>query len=119
MRLITHPEYRDYLQDRGTDRRYRAAVAAWRESGEPIPVEEYSLRWTFTGLQAFVDSLAHLFLDFNRVLWEQFPYCPRCAGGCCVSGATQVHPFDSIALAVQGHSVPALPDEIQALSQLV
>ncbi len=59
-------------------------------------------------------ALSHLFQAYNRVLWEQFPYCRQCLGGCCVLDATFVGPFDALALALLGERVPALPARIPA-----
>jgi hypothetical protein len=53
-----------------------------------------------------------MFRAYNRILWEQFPYCRACGGGCCVLDASHVGPFDGIALALLGLSLPSLPDAI-------
>jgi hypothetical protein len=119
MELERHPEYRAYLQDRKTDRRWRQAVAEWvaaarKAEGEPIEAAAYSLRWTPGEARAFVRALSQMFREYNNVLWERFPYCRQCDGGCCVVGATRYTPFDAVALALLGHALPALPERIEA-----
>jgi hypothetical protein len=114
MKLTKHPEYQTYFQDKQTTRRCREAVTAWATSGESLVVETYTLRWTYEGAQAFVRSLAHLFREYNRVLWERFAYCRGCGGQCCVLDATHVAPFDAFALALLDRSLPTLPEEITA-----
>jgi hypothetical protein len=114
MRLSQHPEYTKYLQDRETVRRCRQALAAWRADGEPIHVPDVDLCWTPERALAFVRSLVSLFRAYNQVLWEEFPYCRACGGGCCVLDASHVGPFDGIALATLDLSAPALPEVISA-----
>jgi hypothetical protein len=114
MELTQHPEYHTYVRDRETAERCQQAIAAWQASGEPFVVEEYSLGWTFAGAQALARSLSCLFQEYNRVLWERFPYCRQCGGRCCVVDASHVGLFDSIALALLDRSLPTLPERIEA-----
>ena len=114
MRLSQHPEYTKYLQDQETIERCRQAVAAWRTGGEPIWADKYELCWTYERASAFVRSLVRMFQAYNRVLWEQFPYCRACGGGCCVLDASHVGPFDGIALALLDLSPPPLPEAVTA-----
>jgi hypothetical protein len=112
MRLQHHPEYIKVLQDRETVQRCRQAVAAWQAEGEPILAARYGIRWTHERALTFVRSLVRMFQAYNRVLWERFPYCRACGGGCCVLDASYVGPFDGIALALLDLPVPALPEAI-------
>jgi hypothetical protein len=114
MELTQHPEYDMYVRAREAERRCRQAIAAWWASGEPIVVPEYALRWTFQEAQAFVRSLACMFQAYNRVLWEQFPYCRRCGGQCCTLHATHIGTFDLMAMALLGQTTPTLPERIRA-----
>jgi hypothetical protein len=117
MQLTQHPQYRTYVRDRETDQRCREAVAAWRASQEPIVVERCSLRWTFERAQTFARDLSYLAQEYNRILWERFPYCRQCGGTCCRVDASQVDVRDSILLALLGQSLPELPAEIEATAQ--
>jgi hypothetical protein len=112
MKLQKHPEYTKYLQDRETIWRCRQAVDAWRADGETICAARYDLCWTHERALNFVRSLVRMFRAYNRVLWEQFPYCRACGGGCCVLDASHVGPFDGIALALLDLSPPLLPEGI-------
>ena len=94
--------------------RCRQVVEVWRADGEPISMPEVDLCWTYERARAFVRSLVHMFQAYNRVLWEQFPYCRACGGGCCVLDASRVGPFDGLALALLDLPLPALPDRIAA-----
>jgi hypothetical protein len=109
-----HPEYRAYVRDLEHSQRCRQAVEAWRASGEPVVAGQYALCWTFERAQGFVGALGRLFRAYNAVLWERFPYCSRCFGGCCVLSATHVGTFDVLALAMLGAPYPALPQRIRA-----
>jgi hypothetical protein len=51
-----------------------------------------------------------MFRTYNRVLWERFPYCRACGGGCCVLDASHVGPFDGIALVLLDLSLPTLSE---------
>jgi hypothetical protein len=66
---------------------------------------------------AFVGSLSDMLTEYNRVLWDEFPYCRTCYGQCCVLDATRVTAFDCIALALLGDALPVLPDRITADAQ--
>ena len=117
MELTQHPEYPAYLRDRETDRRGRLALAAWVGGGTMLPVSASSLRWTVEGARGFVRALSLFFHAYNHVLWDRFPYCRRCGGGCCVVGASRVTVFDVLALALLGHSVPDLSAEIKGTAR--
>ena len=117
MNLTQHPQYHSYVQDWETDQRCREAVATWKASGKPIVVEEYSLSWTFERAQTFARDLSYLTQEYNRVLWERFPYCRQCGGTCCRANASQADVRDSILLALLDQSLPELPAEIEATAQ--
>jgi hypothetical protein len=112
MRLSHHPEYSKYLQDREAVQRCERAVAAWRAEEAPIYADKHGLVWTSERALEFVRSLVRMFEAYNRVLWEQFPYCRACGGGCCVLDASRLGPFDGIALALLDLPIPVLPDAI-------
>lgn len=117
MNLTQHPQYHLYARDRETEQRCREAVAAWKASQETIVVETYSLRWTFEQAQTFARDLSYLAQEYNRILWERFPYCRQCGGTCCRVDAARVDARDSILLALLGQSLPELPTEIEASAQ--
>ena len=114
VKLSQHPEYPTYLNALATYQRCQQSMAAWESSSDPIVVEKYALRWRYADIQNFVSDLAHLFDEYNRVLWDEFPYCQRCIGGCCRLNATQVCHFDFLALIASQHQMPALNDDLYA-----
>ena len=114
MQLTQHPQYQLYVWDRELGQQVQEAVATWSANREPIVAEELSLCWTFERAQGFARALSLLAREYNRVLWERFPYCGECRGQCCVVDAVQVNVFDSLVLALLGQSLPALPAEIEA-----
>lgn len=114
MRRSLHLEYNVYLQDVQADERCRHAVAAWRASGAPVVVAPYGLHWTAARAEAFVRSLARMFVAYNRVLWDRFPYCRGCLGRCCEAGAVQVDGLDLMALALLGERLPVLSGQAPA-----
>ncbi|MEZ4860932.1 MAG: hypothetical protein R3C14_06475 [Caldilineaceae bacterium] len=115
MQLQLHPEYAGvYQKHRDADTLYRHAVAAWQQRGEPLAVAAYDLTWTVAGALTLVQELSRLFQAYNQVLWQHFSYCPSCGGQCCVQDASDVRPFDLIAVALLGESTPTLPARIDA-----
>lgn len=115
MKLNRHPEYeRVYRRHRQVDERCHRALAAWRASGESILVERYGLSWSYESAQAFTRALSRMFQAYNRVMWAQFPYCGPCGGQCCVLDASDIRPFDLIAVALLDLSPPLLPAESTA-----
>jgi hypothetical protein len=117
MKLQEHPEYPLYQQASTLAQRCRQAVADWQAGGQSLYVPEYDWRWTPDLAQSFVQELIRFFAAYNRVLWQQFPYCSGCRGGCCVLHATQVTWFDGLALALLDQSLPLLPASIQTTSR--
>lgn len=113
MQLSQHPEFDAlYLYHQQIDRGCRAAVAAWVTSDDTVVVDQYRVRWTPASARLFVQSLSHLFQEYNRVLWQGFHYCQQCGGQCCVRDASDVRPFDLIAVALLDASPPVLPAQI-------
>jgi hypothetical protein len=112
MRLEQHPEYIQSLRDREIVARCAQAVEAWKADGLSLEVPAYGLSWTPASALSLVRALQALFHAYNRVLWEQFPYCPACGGQCCVNEASHVGPFDGLALALLGVSLPDLPPQL-------
>ena len=117
MQLTHHPDYPTYVQDRELDQQVRNAVAAWEVGPEPASADELSRRWTFAQAQEFAHKLSRLAQEYNRVLWERFPYCRQCGGECCVVDAVHLDVFDSVMLALLGESFPKLPAEIDATAR--
>jgi hypothetical protein len=93
------------------------AVQQWRADNILLPVAEYGVTWTVAGAETFVRQLASLFQAYNRVLWENFPYCRDCGGQCCVVDASDVRPFDLLAIALLGEVPPHVPAQISAGSR--
>ena len=92
--------------------RCRKAVQEWKAGGLPLEAPAYRLFWTPASALGLVHELRNLFQAYNRVLWEQFPYCPACSGQCCVNGASHVGLPDGVALALLGLSLPDLPPDL-------
>lgn len=115
MKLTQHPEYRTvYLPNQEVAQRCQQVIARWKGQQDIIPVPGYALEWTYESARLFVSDLAHLFQEYNRVLWNYFHYCRQCGGQCCVRDASDVRPFDLLALALLEQSTPVLPDTITA-----
>ena len=112
MQLSHHPEYDRYLRARETDAVCRQAVAEWFSAGDDIEGGAGVQTWTPESALRFVQELSRLFTAYNRVLWEEFPYCTTCYGQCCVLDATRISAFDCIALTMLGHPFPVLPERI-------
>ncbi|HLZ64123.1 MAG TPA: hypothetical protein VKR06_44910 [Ktedonosporobacter sp.] len=115
MQLTQHPEYqRVYLPINDAAQRCQQAIANWKAHNDTISVPVYSLHWTYESARSFVRSLSNLFQAYNRILWRHFHYCRQCGGQCCVMDASDVRPFDLLALALLDQSVPSLPENITA-----
>ncbi len=115
MKLRLHPEYENvYLRHHETHARCHEALEKWRESGRSIVVEQYALTWNFQSAQAFAQSLAAMLQAYNQIVWKQFPYCGPCGGQCCLVNASDVAPFDMMALTLLDQPMPILPDRIAA-----
>ena len=118
MKLSQHPQYREYMWDRKTDRRYRKALNDWKASRKPLThPDDPSQVWTFERAQLFARQLAEMVQEYNRVLWTQFPYCAQCGGKCCEKYDVGVSETDSLILALLGLPSPVLPQEIEATDQ--
>ncbi|KAA3656173.1 MAG: hypothetical protein DWQ04_31860 [Chloroflexi bacterium] len=101
MNLLKHPEYKKYLADRELVDAVRAALVAWMDGNEAAG----------DGLKTAVSHLTTLFQKYNQVMWQAYPFCRMCLGGCCVVGASEVTPIDVAALTVLGHDLPVLPEQ--------
>lgn len=99
MNLTQHPEYAKYLKDQDTTDAMRTALPLWI-------VENVGAG---QALETAVFQLIALFQEYNRVMWQEHPFCQMCLGGCCVVGASEVAPIDAAALAILGHVIPVLP----------
>lgn len=117
MKASEHPEFEMHGRDRQLVERCRQAVAAWRESGEPLGDPQGdgdARRWTLQRAREFVLEVRRFFQAYNRVLWQEFSYCRNCRGGCCVVGASQVTRFDAVALALLDEPFPRRPQRAGA-----
>ncbi len=99
MKLTQHPEYEKYLADLEFAESVRAELEAWMEGNKGVG----------DGLKTAVSHLTTMFQAYNQVMWQAFPFCKMCLGGCCVVGASEVTPIDVAALTVLGHDLPVLP----------
>ncbi|MEZ4725682.1 MAG: hypothetical protein R3E79_00950 [Caldilineaceae bacterium] len=118
MDLTHHTEYQSvYLHHQTLAQGCQTAVAAWQASGESLPVAEWELQWTPATAHTFVGAMRQLFQAYNHVLWQEFHYCRQCGGQCCVVDASDVRPFDLIALALLALAPPVLPPRIAANPQ--
>ena len=113
MKLTQHSEYqRVYIANEEAFHRCQHAIAQWRTQRDSIAVPAYGLIWTYEYAQVFVHELSALFQEYNRILWSGFHYCRQCGGQCCVVDASNVQPFDLLAIALLDRSAPALPENI-------
>jgi len=99
MELKQHPEHDLYREHRQQMEDYRRAVTAWL-AGDRARAQVESL---FSGLIPLLQT-------YNRILWQHFPYCSQCLGGCCVAGATDLKPIDYVALAFLNEALPTRPE---------
>lgn len=115
MELTHHTEYhRLYLDHQRLAQACQAAVSAWQTSGESLAIAEIDWQWTPATARTFVAAISHLFQAYNDVLWQEFNYCRQCGGQCCVVDASDVRPFDLIAIALLELAPPTLPPRIAA-----
>jgi hypothetical protein len=105
-----HVEYGLYLRDGAMARGCGTAVARWQV--EEGVVETAVGPWTIEQAGQFVAALQALFQAYNRVLWQAFPYCRQCGGGCCVVGASDMRLLDGVALALLDKPFPTLPPQV-------
>jgi hypothetical protein len=118
MQLSDHLEYHPvYLPTAAAFAQCQAAISQWQASGAPIVVAPYDLTWMPATALVFVQELAALFQAYNQVLWQHFSYCRQCGGQCCVVAASDVRPFDLLAMALLGETAPHLPERIAATPQ--
>ena len=117
MKREQHPEYIQSLRDRETVTRCREAVERWKGEGRALEVPAYRLSWTPASALGLVHDLQALFAAYNRVLWEQYPYCRACGGQCCVNEASHVGLFDGVAFALLGASLPDLPPDLHTAAR--
>lgn len=115
MDLTHHTEYQPvYLHHQRLAQDCQAAVTAWQASGEVLPVAAMDWQWTPITAHTFVSALSQLFHAYNEILWQEFNYCRECGGQCCVVDASDVRPFDLIAIALLGLMSPRLPPRLAA-----
>ncbi|NLE45189.1 MAG: hypothetical protein GX620_10745 [Chloroflexi bacterium] len=114
MRLTQHPECARYIGAGALVAQAKRSISAWRASGKPFTAGSHLPCWHVGDAEALVKSLADMFGEYNRVMWECFPYCRHCDGGCCVPDASRVGRFDAIALALLDISLPDLSEDIAA-----
>ena len=107
MEIGDHVEYGLYLGDGVLARACGTAVTRWRAEGGVV--ETAVGPWTMVQARHFFLALQAMFQAYNRVLWQAFPYCRACGGGCCVVGASDMRLLDGAALALLDESFPALP----------
>ena len=80
-----------------------------------LGVEDYSLSWTYAQAQEFASALRGFLQAYNRVLFEQYPYClTECRGGCCRVTGAFIAAFDCLALGLLNLPYPRLPERIEA-----
>jgi hypothetical protein len=101
-----HPGYPGYCQAVKMYAGWRAGLAAWRIAGKPVVVSRWGLSWTPESARQLVEALSLMFQAYNRVLWEQYAYCPGCLGQCCRAHAEHVGQLDLAALALLGLPLP-------------
>lgn len=107
MEIGEHVEYGLYLGDGALVRACGTAVTSWRAEGGVV--ETAVGPWTMAQARHFFLELQEMFQAYNRVLWQAFPYCRACGGGCCVVGASDMRLLDGLALALLDEPFPTLP----------
>ncbi|GHO62627.1 hypothetical protein KSC_015190 [Ktedonobacter sp. SOSP1-52] len=115
MKLTQHPEYqRVYIANGEAFRLCEQAITQWRAHNDTISVPAYGLTWTYESAREFVRDLSTLFQEYNHILWNGFNYCRQCGGQCCVADASNVQPFDLLAITLLDQSAPVLAENISA-----
>lgn len=112
MKLSRHPENQYYLNNLASYYRCQNSIADWKSNSDLIVVKEYCQTWNYADFQRLVENIAQMMVEYNKILWAEFPYCRICNGGCCLVNAAQVSHFDLLALAVLEHQLPALNGDI-------
>ncbi len=110
MEIGEHREYDLYLRDGALARGCGTAVTRWQAEGGVV--ETAVGPRTIEQAGQFAAALQTLFQAYNRVLWQAFPYCRECGGGCCVVGASDMRLLDGVALALLDEPFPALPAQV-------
>ncbi|NKQ37738.1 MAG: hypothetical protein HF973_19265 [Chloroflexi bacterium] len=110
MEIGEHVEYGLYLRDGALARGCGTAVARWQVEGGVV--ETAVGPWTMAQARQFFLALQEMFQAYNRVLWQAFPYCRQCGGGCCVVGASDMRLLDGVALALLAEPFPALSAQV-------
>ncbi len=114
MKLAQHPEYLDYQRDLRIFQQMQLAANEWQRDQRTITVNQPRMQWSYPQAQEFIQSISSLFLEYNHILWNQFPYCDHCRGQCCGVHASGVHPFDLFALVMLDRSIPHFTSQVQA-----
>ncbi len=107
MEIGEHVEYGLYLRDGELARAGRTAVTRWQAEGGVVKTAVGP--WTIAQARHFFLALQEMFQAYNQVLWQAFPYCRQCGGGCCVVGASDGRLLDGLALALLDEPFPVLP----------
>ena len=113
MNTLEHSEYASYHKERSNFNLFQQAIDAWIDSVEVLLVEAYSFPWSYNEAKGLARSLSQMMQAYNRVLYEQVPYCAPCGGRCCGVGAVHVSRFDLLALALLDLQYPDLSDRTQ------
>ena len=106
--MSEHVEFQQHRAHAERAAEYRRAVADWRETGARL-ADKHGGFWTAGRARALLQSLIDLFHAYNRVLWQHFPYCKQCLGGCCVVDAADLKGIDYVALALLEEPLPQRP----------
>lgn len=101
MILSQHPEYEKYVADRAFTEAVWVELALWVEEHEAESQQ----------LKTAVSRLIALGKQYNQIMWQAFPFCRMCLGGCCVVGASEVTAMDAAALFVLEETLPELPQQ--------
>jgi len=116
MQLAGHPQYQAYLCQWASYGCCRRAMESWRANQQPLPLAWIDFSWTPERAEKFFRSLSNLLLEYNRVLWEFFPYCQSCRGGCCNAEGACIQPMDLLALAVLAEPFPVQAAERRVMT---
>jgi hypothetical protein len=112
MKREQHPEFAVYLQQKQRVEVARRVVGEWIASGEPLRTD--GQQWHAGDARELLYRLQQLFTAYNQVLWQAFPYCRACGGGCCVPGASHVTLADAVAMALLALPFPERPLQVAA-----
>lgn len=87
---------------------YHAVLKRWQSEGRIIDGPDGGLSWTYQEAQRFAEELAGAMQEYNRVLWQDLPYCRQCKDHCCGPVDWSNPDTDALMLGLLGVTPPVL-----------